>query len=263
MTLKDRAKCKAKGILTIAQLSYGYRPRRRKRTRPDTERSTKSAKRTAPAARHDHKLKALAIKKSQIHVVGALSLKFEGIPTFLDVEGMPDRDFYYLVGLRFECDGEQEERSFWADGCGWRARNVGELPADAQGDRECTDRQLWCVRGSVSQTDEKALHLGARRRGIRRSAHRNVDQPRRLHLREGLFPDVFEQPQGSRPIPRLRVDLATGFGRRCATTAEGLGALRGRRAQARTDPLQHGRLPSGRDGRGRLGAYLLRRRVWP
>ncbi|MGA7452304.1 MAG: hypothetical protein WBW73_13795 [Rhodoplanes sp.] len=43
-------------------------------------------------------------------------MKFEGTPTFLDVEGMPDRDFYYLIGLRFECGGEQVERSFWADG---------------------------------------------------------------------------------------------------------------------------------------------------
>jgi hypothetical protein len=115
MTGKERAKCNAKGLFTITQLSYGYRPRRRKRTKPDAERSTKSTKRTAPVARNDHKLKALAVKKSQIHVVGAPSLKFEGVPTFLDVEGMPDRDFYYLVGLRFECDGEQVERSFWAD----------------------------------------------------------------------------------------------------------------------------------------------------
>jgi IS5 family transposase len=29
---------------------------------------------------------------------------------------MPDRDFYYLVGLRFERNGEHVERSFWADG---------------------------------------------------------------------------------------------------------------------------------------------------
>ena len=115
MTAKERSKYNAKGIYTIAQLSYGYRPRRRKRTRPDAERSTKSAERI-PAARHDHKLKALAIKKSQIHVVGAPSLEFEGVQTFLDVEGMSDRDFYYLVGLRFECSGEQVERSFWADG---------------------------------------------------------------------------------------------------------------------------------------------------
>ena len=116
MTGKERAKCNAKGISTITQLSYGYRPRRRKRTRPDAERSTKTTKRTAPAARNDHKLKALAVKKRQIHVVGTPSLKFAGVPTFLDVEGMPDRNFYYLIGLRFECDGEPVERSFWADG---------------------------------------------------------------------------------------------------------------------------------------------------
>jgi predicted RecB family nuclease len=116
MTVKDRAKCKAKGVVSVVQLSYGYRPRRRKRTRPDAESFAKSAKRPTPEARNDHKLKALAIKKSQIHVVGSPSLKIDGVPTFLDVEGMPDRDFYYLVGLRFECGGEQVEKSFWADG---------------------------------------------------------------------------------------------------------------------------------------------------
>ena len=116
MTGKERTKCNAKGISTITQLSYGYRPRRRKRTRPDAEDSTKSARRAAPVVKNDHKLKALAIKKNQIHVVGAPSLKLAGVPIFLDVEGMPDRDFYYLVGLRFESGGEQVERSFWADG---------------------------------------------------------------------------------------------------------------------------------------------------
>ena len=57
----------------------------------------------------------MAIKKKQIHVVAAPPMKLDGIPVFLDVEGMPDRDFYYLVGLRFESDGEWVERSFWAD----------------------------------------------------------------------------------------------------------------------------------------------------
>jgi predicted RecB family nuclease len=114
MTGKERAKFNAKGVVTITQLSYGYRPRRRKRTKPNGV--SKFTKRTAPIAKSDHKLKALAIKKSQVHVVGSPSLKFEGVPTFLDVEGQPDRGFYYLVGLRFECNGQQVERSFWADG---------------------------------------------------------------------------------------------------------------------------------------------------
>jgi predicted RecB family nuclease len=116
MTAKERAKCNAKGISTITQLSYGYRPRRRKRTRPDAEHSGKSARRTATILKNDHKLKALSIKKNQIHVVGGPSLKFAGVPIFLDVEGMSDRDFYYLIGLSYECDGRRVERSFWADG---------------------------------------------------------------------------------------------------------------------------------------------------
>jgi len=116
MTGKERAKCNAKGISTITQLSYGYRPRRHKRIKPDAEDSAQSARRAAPVAKNDHKLKALAIKKNQIHVVGVPSLEFAGVPIFLDVEGMPDRDFYYLVGLRFESCGEKVEHSFWADG---------------------------------------------------------------------------------------------------------------------------------------------------
>src|ERR1019366_6844869 len=100
----------------ITQLSYGYRPRRRKRKRPDAESSKKFGNHATRIVRNDHKLKALAVKKNQIHVVGAPSIKFDGTPTFLDVEGMPDRDFYYLVGLRFECGGEHMEHSFWADG---------------------------------------------------------------------------------------------------------------------------------------------------
>ncbi len=115
MTIKERAKCAAKGIFTITQLSYGYRPRRRKRIRSDKQPPKDSDKRQVQPPRNDPKLKALAIKKSQIHVIGAPSLKFEGVPTFLDVEGMPDRDFYYLIGLRFAFHGAPEERSFWAD----------------------------------------------------------------------------------------------------------------------------------------------------
>ncbi len=118
MTPKDRTKALAKGILTISQLSYGYRPRRRKRTKPDAERSAKSvdASRARPPVRHDNKLKALAIKKGLIHVVGAPALEFDGVSTFIDVEGMPDKDFFYLVGLRFETEGRSVEHAFWADG---------------------------------------------------------------------------------------------------------------------------------------------------
>ena len=109
MTEKERVKCRDKGISSITQLSYGYRPRRRRRIKTTTSRGN-------PPVKHDHKLKALAIKKAQTHVVGSPSLSIDGTPVFMDVEGVPDRDFYYLVGLRYETQGAHVERSFWADG---------------------------------------------------------------------------------------------------------------------------------------------------
>src|SRR5262249_33787710 len=108
MTEKERKKCAEAGITTITQLSYRYRPRRRKRTK-----STKS--RAPPPLKHDHRLKALAIKKSQVHVVGAPTLPIDDTPVFIDVEGVPDRDFFYLIGLRYQKHGEAVERSLWAD----------------------------------------------------------------------------------------------------------------------------------------------------
>ena len=109
MTEKERLKHRDKGISSITQLSYGYRPRRRRRIKITTSRGN-------PPVKHDHKLKALAIKKGQTHVVGSPSLSIEGTPVFMDVEGVPDRDFYYLVGLRYETQGTHVERSFWANG---------------------------------------------------------------------------------------------------------------------------------------------------
>ena len=146
MTPKDRSKALAKGILTISQLSYGYRPRRRKRTKPDAERAARSidAGHVRPPARHDNKLKALAIKKGRIHVVGVPAMKCEGTPTFIDVEGMPDRDSYYLVGLRVESDAGTIEHAFWAD-----------RPED--------EREMWetCLRTLKMIENVQLVHYGA------------------------------------------------------------------------------------------------------
>jgi predicted RecB family nuclease len=109
MTVKERTKYAEKAISTITQLSYGYRPRRRRRTKSTDCRSHSPIK-------HDHKLKALAITKAQTHVVGSPTLSIEGTPVFMDVEGLPDRKFYYLIGIRYTAQGEPIERSFWADG---------------------------------------------------------------------------------------------------------------------------------------------------
>jgi predicted RecB family nuclease len=88
MTDKERRKFNSKGIFTVKQLSYTFRARRRPKRL--------SGKRE----KYHHSLKALAIRELKIHIVGSPELKIEGTPVYLDVEGIPDREFYYLIGIR-------------------------------------------------------------------------------------------------------------------------------------------------------------------
>jgi len=133
ITQKERTKFIAKGVTTITQLSYGYRPRRRRRPKS-------TPRRTELQTRHDHKLKALALKKGTIHVVGEPVVPADGHPVFIDVEGAPDRGFYYLVGLRHHGPGEPVHRSFWAD----RAEDEGQMWRKCLGVlRQFEDPQLF------------------------------------------------------------------------------------------------------------------------
>jgi predicted RecB family nuclease len=100
---KDRKRLHGKGIFTVTQLSYTFRPRRRRR-----ESRGKQEK-------HHHSLRALAMRENKIHAVGIPDPKLEGTPVFLDVEGLPDRDFYYLIGIRVQAAEGSVQRSFWAD----------------------------------------------------------------------------------------------------------------------------------------------------
>jgi predicted RecB family nuclease len=103
MSEKERKKLHSKGIFTVTQLSYTFRPRRRpKRMRNKRE-------------KYHYSLKALAIREKKIHIVGRPELKIEGTPVYLDVEGLPDRDFYYLIGVRIGSGDSAVHHSLWAD----------------------------------------------------------------------------------------------------------------------------------------------------
>jgi predicted RecB family nuclease len=103
MTEKERKKYHSKGIFTITQLSYTFRPRRRpKRLRDRRE-------------KYHHALKALAIREKKIHIVGTPELKIDGTPVYFDVEGLPDRDSYYLIGVRIGNGDAAVQHSLWAD----------------------------------------------------------------------------------------------------------------------------------------------------
>ena len=103
MTEKERKKLNSKGIFTVTQLSYTFRPRRRpKRRRNKCE-------------KYHHSLKALAIRENKIHIIGNQELNITRNPVYLDVEGLPDQDFYYLIGLRIKDRDTYVQQTFWAD----------------------------------------------------------------------------------------------------------------------------------------------------
>ena len=103
MSEKERREYRSKGIFTVTQLSYTFRPRRRPKKLRDKK------------EKYHHSLKALAIREKKIHIVGSPELKIEGTPVYLDVEGLPDRDFYYLIGLRIGNGESSVQHSLWAD----------------------------------------------------------------------------------------------------------------------------------------------------
>jgi predicted RecB family nuclease len=103
LPVKERARLNRKGIFTVSQLSYTFRPRRRiKRL-------------AAKREKYHHSLKALAIREKKIHVVGDPQLNINGTAIYFDVEGPPDRDFYYLIGVRLEGNKGVAQHSLWAD----------------------------------------------------------------------------------------------------------------------------------------------------
>jgi predicted RecB family nuclease len=99
----ERAKFNKKGIFSVTQLSYTFRPRRR------------SKYQVGRAEKYSHALKAMAIRENKVHLVDMLQYSFEGTPVFIDVESLPDRDFYYLIGLRWPSETGIQECALWAE----------------------------------------------------------------------------------------------------------------------------------------------------
>ena len=53
----------------------------------------------AKREKYHYSLKALAIRAKKIHIAGRPELKVEGTPVYLDVEGLPGRDYCDLIGV--------------------------------------------------------------------------------------------------------------------------------------------------------------------
>ena len=100
---KQIIKLNNKGIFTVTQLSYTYRPRR---TRQAT---------TKHNLKHHHALQALALRTKTIYVARRPELPLQLPRLYLDIEGIPDRSFYYLIGVHVNSGSANRYHPLWAD----------------------------------------------------------------------------------------------------------------------------------------------------
>jgi predicted RecB family nuclease len=92
-----------KGIFTVTQLSYTFRYRKPRKRAKQHEHP------------HYHSLQARSIRTGTVHVHGRPSLPRGDTRVYLDIEGIPDRDLYYLVGVVVESGESITHYYYWAD----------------------------------------------------------------------------------------------------------------------------------------------------
>ena len=103
MTPKIMRKYHKKGIFTVNQLSYLFKPRRQRRKRAPVPSGFNLA------------LQALALRTGKIYVHQPPSIPIHPTELFLDIEGVPDNGTHYLIGLIVSTQERVKCHSLWAD----------------------------------------------------------------------------------------------------------------------------------------------------
>ena len=103
ITPKQISKLEKKGIFTVKQLSFIYKPRRQNK------------KVKNPPILYKPELQALAIRTTKTYIQRLPALDRKPIEIFLDIEGLPDDGFFYLFGILISENTIQNTHSFWAD----------------------------------------------------------------------------------------------------------------------------------------------------
>ena len=229
MTPKLMRKYHDKGIFTVKQLSHIYKPRR----------SRKKAKRQV---RHSLELQALAIRTGKVHVEHLPELPRGPVELFLDIEGVPDRDFHYLAGLLVCRGGEAEYESFWADDAAGEAAMWSALVERLEA---FPDSPVY----HYGSYEKKAFATLAKRHGRGGGLERPPRQRGVVRLRQGLLPGPVERAEAAGPIPGGGVDRPAGVGPAKPGLAAQVGDDAGRAVQAVPAPVQ----PRGLRGRPAAG----------
>ncbi|RJO61759.1 TM0106 family RecB-like putative nuclease [candidate division WS5 bacterium] len=103
LSVKEIDQLNKRGIFTVTQYSYTFRPRRAKKTA------------SRQILKYHHSLNALAIRTQTIYIAGKPEIPAVTTRVYLDVEGIPDENFYYLIGLVIDDGKSVSSHSFWAN----------------------------------------------------------------------------------------------------------------------------------------------------
>ena len=99
---KELKRYARRGIFTLTQLSHTFRPRR-------------LGKGARPVHVRQHALQALAIRDRTVYIFGTPDVPASATEIYLDMEGKPDEQFVYLIGLVVRRGDREDRHSFWAD----------------------------------------------------------------------------------------------------------------------------------------------------
>jgi predicted RecB family nuclease len=137
-----------KGILTLTQLAHTFRPRRK-------------GKRAVRKTHHRyHALQALAIRDKQVYVFGTPELQDSPVKVYLDVEGVPEEGFVYLIGMVVVAGDAEKRFSFWADTREQEQDIFEQFMTEVS---RYEDFRVYCY-GSYEQAFLKRMRKGAKRK---------------------------------------------------------------------------------------------------
>jgi predicted RecB family nuclease len=100
---KEIEKQQSRGVTTVTQFAFTYRPGRR------------GKRKSGKARRHDHALQAVALRDKKVYVMDSPTVPHSRVALYLDVEGIPDRGLDYLIGLVAVVGDCTTTHFFWAD----------------------------------------------------------------------------------------------------------------------------------------------------
>ena len=103
ITSRQILRLEKKGISTVKQLSFIYKPRRKSKRLKNSKIS------------YQPELQALAIRTGKTYIQTLPAIERKPFEIFLDIEGIPDNNFFYLFGILISEDEKTVYKSFWSE----------------------------------------------------------------------------------------------------------------------------------------------------